>query len=321
MSIFITGVAGFVGTNLAAAMLKRGDKVSGFDNLSLGSARNVEAIRRHGAFDFEVVDLADVDAYRRALRALHARSPVTEVWHLAASSDIAAGVADAGVDLRDTFMTTYNTLLLMKELGIGTIVFASSSAVYGDLGERKLSEDTGPLFPISNYGAMKLASEGVISAALESHLQRAFVFRFPNVAGVPATHGVILDFVRKLRASPGNLDVLGDGSQRKSYLHVDELVDAMLFVRSRARERLGYYNIGADDEGVTVHFIAQQVVQLVAPGARITFGQGSKGWVGDVPKFAYATDKLSKLGWRPTLSSAEAIRKAIGQIAEQERAR
>ena len=318
MSIFITGVAGFIGCNLTAAMLERGEEVAGFDNLSLGSTRNLEPLLGHRKFTFEVADLSDSDAYRRALGALHARKPITEVWHLAASSDIPAGIGNPEIDLRDTFMTTINTLRLMKELGIKTLVFASSSAIYGDLGDRVLTEDTGPLFPISNYGAMKLASEAAISAAVESHLDRAFVFRFPNVVGVPATHGVILDFIRKLKLTPGNLDVLGDGTQRKCYLHVEELVDAMLFIRKHALDRLNYHNIGADDEGVTVRFIAEQVTQRVAPKARITFGRGKKGWVGDVPKFTYSVAKLSALGWRPKLSSAQAVQRAADQVAEQE---
>jgi UDP-glucose 4-epimerase len=318
MAIFITGVAGFVGCNLARALLRRGEQVAGFDNLRLGSARNIEALARDPNFAFEAVDLADLEAYRRALKATHARTPIAEVWHLAASSDIPAGVADPHVDLRDTFMTSFNSLVLMKELAIPLIAFASSSAVYGDLGERALTEDTGPLFPISNYGAMKLASEALISAALESHLSRAFVFRFPNVVGTPATHGVILDFVRKLKASPDTLRVLGDGTQRKSYLHVDELIEAMLFIRSRAPERLSYYNIGAPDEGISVRDIAQAVVERVAPGARIEFGRGAKGWVGDVPRFKYSTAKLAALGWRPTLGSAEAVCKAVEQVARQE---
>ncbi|MGA8005143.1 MAG: NAD-dependent epimerase/dehydratase family protein, partial [Burkholderiales bacterium] len=267
---------------------------------------------------FEAVELADLETYRQALREAHARSAITEVWHLAANSDIPAGIADPGVDLRDTFMTTFNTLALMKELGIPTIAFASSSAVYGDHGDRLLSEDSGPLFPISSYGAMKLASEGAISAALESHLERAFVFRFPNVIGTPATHGAIYDFVRKLRATPTNLDVLGDGTQQKSYLHVEDLVEAMLFIRARAPERLACYHIGAEDEGVTVRFIAEQVVAAVAPAARITYGHGNRGWVGDVPRFAYSVAKLTKLGWRPKLGSAQAVRKAVAQVAAQE---
>lgn len=318
MTIFITGVAGFLGCNLAAILLARGNTVIGFDNLSRGTLTNLQSIATHPRFRFEAVDLADIDAYRRALRRLHETSPVSEVWHMAANSDIPAGIADPATDLRDTFMTTYNTLLLMKELGIGTIAFASSSAVYGDLGDRILTEDTGPLFPISNYGAMKLASEAIITAALESYLDRAFVFRFPNVVGVPATHGVILDFVRKLKATPGNLEVLGDGTQRKSYLHGDDLLDAMLHIRDHVPDKLGYFNIGAEDEGVTVKVIAEAVVERVSPQARITYGRGNKGWVGDVPKFAYSTAKLSKLGWRPRLGSAAAIRKAVDQVAQQE---
>ena len=321
MRALITGVAGFVGANLARRLIERGDEVVGFDNLGRGAAANLEAVLRHPNFAFEAVDLADLDAYRRALAGAHSRKPVTEVWHLAASSDIPAGVADPQVDLRDTFMTTFNTLLVLKELGIRTLAFASTSAVYGDLGARTLTEDTGPLFPISNYGAMKLASEAAISAALESHLERAFVFRFPNVIGVPATHGVILDFVRKLAATPGRLDVLGDGTQRKSYLHVEELVDAMLYIRAHAGAKLNYFNIGPDDDGVTVRFIAEKVVEALAPGARIAFGKGNKGWVGDVPAFTYSTAKLAALGWRPRLGSREAVCKALAEIVRQESGR
>ena len=318
MTIFISGIAGFVGCNLAKTLLERGHQVAGFDNLCRGSTANLASVQGRPGFSYETVDLADIDAYRRALRALNSRSRVEEIWHLAANSDIPAGIGDPAVDLRDTFMTTFNTLLLMRELEIRTIAFASSSAVYGDLGSRNLTEDVGPLFPISSYGAMKLASEAALSAALESHLERVFVFRFPNVIGVPATHGVILDFIRKLKATPGNLEVLGDGTQQKSYLHVDELVDAMLFIRERARDKLNYYNIGADDEGITVRFIAETVVERVAQGARISFGEGNKGWVGDVPRFTYSIGKLSSLGWRPRLGSAQAVRRAVGEIAEQE---
>jgi UDP-glucose 4-epimerase len=318
MSVFITGVAGFIGCRLAGALLERGETVAGFDNLCRGSVRNLEPVLSHPKFSFAAVDLADMAAYGAALRALHARQPITQVWHMAANSDIPAGVGDATVDFRDTFLTTFNSLMLMRELGIGTIAFASSSAVYGDLGDRILSEDIGPLFPISNYGAMKLASEAAISAALESNLQRAYLFRFPNVIGVPATHGVIQDFMRKLKATPGNLEVLGDGTQQKSYLHVDDLIDAMLFIRAHAQERLNYFNIAADDAGVTVKYIAQAVVGRIAPRATISFGKGDKGWVGDVPRFKYSTEKLSALGWRPRLNSVMAISKAVEEIAKQE---
>jgi UDP-glucose 4-epimerase len=240
------------------------------------------------------------------------------VWHLAANSDIPAGIADPGVDLRDTFMTTFNVLRVMEERKIGELLFASSSAIYGDLGEKELTESTGPLFPISNYGAMKLASEAMITAAVEKFLGRALLFRFPNVVGLPATHGVILDFVRRLRSEPDHLDVLGDGSQQKSYLHVTELVEAMLFIQARAAKKVDVFNIGPTDTGIFVRDIARETAAAVAPGARLNFGTDNKGWVGDVPRFTYSTAKLSALGWTPKLSSLEAVRRAIDEINRQE---
>ena len=243
--------------------------------------------------------------------------PISEVWRLAADSDIPAGIADPGVDLRDTFMTTFNVLRVMEERKIGELLFASSSAIYGDLGEKELSESTGPLFPISNYGAMKLASEALITAAVEKFLGRALLFRFPNVVGLPATHGVILDFIRRLRSDPDHLDVLGDGSQRKAYLHVSELVDAMVFIQARAANKVDVFNIGPTD-GIFVRDIARETVSAVAPGARLKFGTDNKGWIGDVPRFTYSTAKLSALGWTPKLSSLDAVRRAIGEINHQE---
>lgn len=320
MSALITGVAGFVGCNLAEALLARGARVFGVDNFCRGTRANLERVQGHIRFNFTEVDMTDLAAYRTAFAEFQAVEPVTEVWHMAANSDIPAGIADAGIDLRDTFMTTYNTLELMKTFGVGVIAFASSSAIYGDLGERELAEDIGPLLPISNYGAMKLASEAAISAAAESYLQRAYLFRFPNVIGVPATHGVILDFVRRLAATPQRLEVLGNGTQQKSYLHVEELVDAMLFIREHAPEKVAVYNIGAGDAGVTVRFIAEETVRQVSPGAQIVFGQGNKGWVGDVPRFIYSVDKLRALGYRSRLGSIEAVRLALGQIIQQEQA-
>jgi UDP-glucose 4-epimerase len=215
-------------------------------------------------------------------------------------------------------MTTYNTLEVMKQHQIPVLAFASTSAVYGDLGERLLDENIGPLFPISNYGAMKLASEALISASVESFLQAAYIFRFPNVIGTPATHGVLLDFIEKLRKTPDLLEVLGNGSQRKGYLHVEDLIEAMLAIQKLSHEPLNYFNIGAGDEGIYVRDIAKIVVDAVSPGAQIQYGLGDKGWVGDVPRFQYSVEKLRKLGWSPKLSSAEAVRLAVKQILAQQ---
>jgi UDP-glucose 4-epimerase len=208
----------------------------------------------------------------------------------------------------------------MKAYRISNLYFASSSAIYGDLGDQPLHENIGPLLPISNYGAMKLASEALISAAAESYLKRACLFRFPNVVGIPATHGVILDFVRKLKMSDGNsLEVLGNGTQRKSYLHVSDLIAAMLLVRAQSDlPKTLPINIGPVDDGVYVRWIAEKVVERVAPTSFIQFGTENRGWVGDVPKFRYSTSKIRALGWAPALGSEAAVLRAIDEIAVQE---
>ena len=319
MSVLVSGAAGFIGCNLVKALLDDGKHVVAFDNLSRG---RVEYLRQFGNdphFSFSVVDLADYDQLRAGLARVHSAEPIDEAWHLAANSDIPGGVSDPAVDLRDTFMTTFNLARAMKDFGIPALAFASSSAIYGDRPGITLTESTGPCLPISNYGAMKLASEGVISAAAESHLAQAFIFRFPNVVGAPATHGVIFDFIHRLRDNPSRLDVLGNGTQQKGYLHVDDLIGAMRFIRAQSRERVTCCNIGASDEGATVRFIAEETVAAVAPGARIAFGEGDRGWVGDVPQFSLSVEKLHGMGWRPKLGSRDAIRRAIREIAAQDR--
>jgi UDP-glucose 4-epimerase len=316
MSILITGVCGFIGSNLANLLLKNGERVIGVDNLSRGSLKNITSIEHNSNFHLIETEICNYSLFIESVTSFHIKYPITEVWHLAANSDIPAGIENAQVDLSDTFMTTFNTLKLMKELKIKIMSFASTSAVYGNLGDRKLVEDIGPLFPISNYGAMKLASEASISAAVENYLEKAFIFRFPNVIGMPATHGVIFDFIQKLRETPENLNVLGDGTQQKTYLHVDELIDAMIMIRYNSNDKINYFNIGANDEGATVKFIAEEVVKTFAPKASITYGEGNKGWVGDVPKFTYSVDKVHNLGWKPKLNSAQSLQKAIKQIVE-----
>ena len=325
MTILITGVAGFIGSNLARPLLAQGKTVIGLDNLCRGSLANISDLQFNPAFTFCEIELSNLAAYEECVSSYLQKSiskgltkDISEVWHLAANSDIPAGMRDTAIDLRDTFMTTFNTLEVMKKHHIPVIAFASTSAVYGDLGDALLTEDIGPLFPISSYGAMKLASEALISASVENFLEKAYIFRFPNVIGTPATHGVILDFIHKLQKTPNNLEVLGNGSQRKGYLHVEDLIDSMLAIQKLAQEPVNYFNIGAGDEGIYIRDIAQIVVDALAPGATITFGQVDKGWVGDVPRFEYSIEKLKKLGWVPKYNSLEAIRLAVKQIlAEQ----
>ena len=284
-----------------------------FDDLSRGTLKAMEGLFGRPGFRFTQVDCGEPDPIDAAL----GDEVPAEVWHLAANSDIPAGVADYRVDLRQTFLTTVAVLDVMKRRGIGTIHFASSSAIYGDHGDNIIHEDIGPLQPISNYGAMKLASEAQLRAAKEAYLDRVSIFRFPNVIGVPATHGVILDFVQKLIKTPHQLDVLGNGTQQKSYLHVEDLVAAMLHIAARG-ESYAVYNIGPTDDGVTVRFIAETVRNQFQPDAVISFGEGNRGWIGDVPKFCYSVDRLLATGWTPSMGSVVAVERAVAEIIAQE---
>ncbi len=315
MHHFITGIAGFIGSQLADSLLKSGDQVSGADDLSLGRREHLDLARKNPRFYFIKSDLS---AAAQALKSLSAAAKwggrPDIIWHLAANSDIPAGAKDALVDFKRTLQTTFAMIETAKSLGIRRIAFASTSAVYGERDD-VLSEDSGPMLPISSYGANKLAGEALLSAAAETHLDRTWIFRFPNVVGPRATHGAIFDFAARLAASPQSLKVLGDGLQTKPYLHVEELIDAMEFIVSRAAERRNVFNIGPNGAGTSVKFMAEQTVARMAPGTPIVYTGGDRGWVGDVPRFRYDTKRLKHLGWRPKLSSDQAVLRAIDEVA------
>ncbi len=315
MHHFVTGVAGFIGSHLADTFLASGARVSGADDFSLGRPEHLRYAHTNPGFRFFERDVSRTEAAVECLRAASEwAGPPDIVWHLAANSDIAAGALDASVDFKRTLQTTFAVLEAARSVGLKKIAFASTSAVYGERDDL-LTEDSGPLLPISNYGATKLASEALISAAAEAFLDRIWIFRFPNVVGPRATHGAIFEFIKRLTPGAANLKVLGDGSQTKPYLHVSELIDAMNFIVAKASGRRNVFNIGPEGAGTRVTFIAEQVIARVLPATPIVYTGGDRGWVGDVPYFRYSTVKLARLGWRPKLSSDEAVLRAIHEIA------
>ena len=232
----IAGGAGFIGCNLSQLLTKLEDsRIVILDNLSNPNINlNTFNSTLQSNTIFHKVDLSDYSNAVSVFDLIAASCDLTKatIWHLAANSDIPSGVNDPNIDYRDTFLTTFNLLKAAKQFSIKKFIFASSSAIYGDHGSTCINELTSPLMPISNYGAMKLASEAICFSAREDFLDDLRVFRFPNVVGVPATHGVLFDFVRKLNATPNNLDVLGNGTQSKSYLHVSDLVYGMIYLSS-----------------------------------------------------------------------------------------
>jgi UDP-glucose 4-epimerase len=311
MNILVTGAAGFIGSHLVDALLARGHRVVGVDNLSLGTRANLRGVLENPSFKLVECDISE----EKFVETFDPGCKIDWVWHMAANSDIPAGVHDANVDFKDTFLTTFRVLAWMRKNSVPRLAFASTSAVYG-LRDEPITEDSGPMLPISNYGAMKLASEACISAAAEAWLGRADIFRFPNVIGSRATHGALFDFVRRLRQNPAQLEVLGDGTQQKPYLHVANLVEAMLFIADHAKEKVNYFNVGPEDN-VSVRAMAEEVVSQAAPGAEIIYGTDSRGWVGDVPKFRYSTAKLRDLGWGAQMTSPEAVKLAVSEIVAE----
>ena len=310
MNKLIIGGAGFIGSVLTKKILKDNSNVIIIDKLLLGSRDYIDSNK----VELINLDINDIDSVLKELKG----KKIEEVWHMAANSDIPAGVENIEVDLNDTFMTTVSTLKVMKEIDCKKLYFASSSAIYG-YNENRLHEDIGPLMPMSNYGAMKLSSEAIISASLEIFLEKVCIYRFPNIVGIPATHGVLLDFIKKLKKNKSVLEVLGNGTQTKAYLHVTDLVEGMIFIKNNTANGLNYFNLGAIDDGVSVKQIAEEVIKFVSPNTKINYQNSDRGWVGDVPKFYYSVKKLKDLGWTPRMSSLEAIQKAVKEVALQEK--
>jgi UDP-glucose 4-epimerase len=303
--ILVTGAAGFIGSHLCEKLVENYE-VLGIDNLSLGNLKNIGSFLDNKNFQFFEIDILNRDMIEPTFRFYH----YDTIFHLAANSDISKG--DPRIDIDNTFNTTLVLLEQCRKHNIKEFVFASSSAIYGET-EQLLTEDFGPLNPVSHYGAAKLASEAFVNSYCTNYGIKSWICRFPNVCGERATHGVILDFMEKIRKNPLQLDVLGDGNQIKPYIYVKELVDAMLFIWENAGEMLNIYNIGVNTR-TTVREIAEMVVEEMGKYILIHYEFKDRGWMGDVPQFNFSTKKLKTLGWSPLLTSNEAVATAIRRM-------
>src|ERR1700730_2922595 len=309
MRVVVTGGAGFIGSHLCDRLLDRGGDVWCVDNLRLGQRRNIAHLATSPAFRFIELDVLD----RPALGALFDEARFDAVFHLAANSDIAAGAGDFRLDLELNQLTTVAVLEAMQAHGVKRLFFASTSAIFGET-DALLHEDFAPLKPISFYGASKLAAEAYVSVFAHTFGGRAVILRFPNVVGERATHGVIYDFLGKLEADRGRLEVLGDGNQLKPYLYVSDLVGAILTAWDKAQGPFVVYH--AAGSGMTSVRQIAEIVVAAAGGSdtRIVYTGGDRGWPGDVPRFRYDVSRLQALGWQPQRHSAEAGRYAGGRI-------
>lgn len=305
MKILVTGGAGFIGSHLCDALIQANHEVIVVDNLILGKMENINHLMKLPNFHFYKEDILNFEG----LKQIFNKHAFDMVFHMAANSDIQKGSADPEIDFNLTFKTTFNVLQCMKEFNVKKLFFASTSAIYGETSDW-LTENYGPLHPVSNYGAGKLASEAFISAFSATYNIQTWITRFPNVVGERFTHGVIYDFIHKLKSNPNELEVLGNGEQNKPYLYVKDLIEGILFVCNNSHERFNVYNLGSNTR-TKVKEIAKMVIEEMGLNARINYTGGDRGWVGDVPEFKYDVSKINQLGWRAKYTSNESVRLAI----------
>lgn len=312
MKILVTGAAGFIASNLIPRLLGRGDEVYGVDNFFLGKRAYVV---KHDRFHFHEFDLLDLD---RLVKLFESAEPDL-VWHLAANSDISYGTKYTDFDLKGGTLATYNILEGMRRTGAKEIVFSSSGAVYGEPEIMPTPENYGPILPISLYAASKVACEGLITAFTHNYDMRCWIFRFGNIVGPNPTHGVIHDFVLRLRENPRELVVLGDGTQSKPYVYVDDCIEGMEFGYRNAHDAMNYYNLAVEDQ-TSVTEIAEWTIEAMGirrQSINVKYTGGPRGWKGDVAQVKLDTRRMRQLGWRPKLSSKESVRRTIKEIVEQ----
>ncbi|QKY16468.1 NAD-dependent epimerase/dehydratase family protein [Halorubrum sp. CBA1229] len=299
----VTGGAGLVGSHLAARLLDRGATVRVADDLSKGDRDRVP----DGA-DFIETDLTDSDDVAEAVT-----GDLDIVFHFAAYTD--TNYDDDRELFEDNTAMTYNVLERMHEVGVDRLAFTSSSTVYGEA-PRPTPEDHGPLEPISIYGSSKLADEALISTHAHSYGVRSWVFRFANIVGPHQRGNVIPDFIQKLDEDPSELEILGDGRQEKSYMHVSECVDAIQYVVEHAADDLNVYNLGTRTT-TSVTAIADIVADELGVDPEYAYTGGDRGWTGDVPKMRLSIERLVDLGWEPAIESDEAVRRSASELIDE----
>lgn len=311
--VFISGGAGFIGSHLVASLLRENtiERVVIFDNFSSGQATYIEESAKDRRVDVVEGDLKDLGAVTAAMVGSDT------VFHLAANPDIAKAVTQPDIDFWEGTYLTQNVLEAMRVSGARKILYTSGSGVYGENPAVAFAEDYGPCSPISTYGASKLACEGLIAAYCHMFELAGRAFRFANVVGPRQTHGVGYDFIRRLKADPTRLRILGDGSQKKSYIHVEDVLAAIRLADECAREKYAMFNVATDDY-ITVTQIADLAVEVsgLAPGGetKYEFTGGDRGWKGDVPVVRFDCTKIKALGWKARRSSGEAVRDAMAAM-------
>ena len=304
MAIVVTGCAGFIGSNLVDRLLAQGCSVLGIDNFSTGQRRFLENAFKHPQFRLAEGDTLDlpglIDLFKGA----------EWVIHLAANADVRFGTENPRKDLEQNTIATHNVLEAMRANGVKRIVFSSTGSVYGEAAVIPTSEDSP--FPVqtSLYGASKLAAEGLITAYCEGFGLQSYIFRFVSILGERYSHGHVFDFYRQLRRDPTKLSVLGNGKQRKSYLYVQDCIDAILLAMEKAKGKINIFNLGVDDF-CEVNDSIGWISETLGVEPQVEYAGGDRGWIGDNPFIFLDTGKIQALGWKPKLSIRDGVIKTV----------
>lgn len=311
MKFIITGCAGFIGSTLVDRLLLLGHEVIGVDNFSTGQRKFLEYASRSPNFSLREIDLLDLHDLKNAF------SGGGMVFHLAANADVRFGTEQPRRDLEQNTIATFNVLEAMRVNDIKKIVFSSTGSVYGEALVVPTPEN-GP-FPIqtSLYGASKAACEGLISAYCEGFGFRSWIFRFVSILGERYTHGHVFDFYQKLQTDPTCLSVLGNGKQRKSYLYVQDCIDAILLAIDKTKEKVNIFNLGVDGY-CEVNDSISWICQELGVNPVLNYSGGDRGWIGDNPFIFLDTKKIQSLGWRPKISINEGVIKTVQYLRDNE---
>ena len=311
--IIISGSAGFIGNNLKDLFIKKGYEVYGIDKKNKLQRMFIKKFPKNSNYKFFKINLSSKNNISKVQEKFK-NIEFDSFWHFAANSDISKGSKNIEIEFKDTFLTTKNSLEIARMLNIKKFVFASSSAIFGSV-DYKISENYGPCLPKSNYGAMKLSSEGLIST-YSIFFQKIIIARFPNVVGVDNTHGLIFDMLKKSKKT-NKIKVLGNGFQKKPYIHVYDLINILFKIYKRKSNNITeIYNIGPDDRGITVRHIIKKLSSLkIFTKKKFIYEKKLVGWIGDIPKYSYDIKKLKKILKISNINSSKtAINITINQI-------
>ena len=305
--VVVTGGAGFIPSHLEDILVEKGHDVISVDMIEKGRCLNIEHLMGKDNFSYVQMDITDTESFVKLTK------DCDFIYHLAANSDIQNGGQNPSIDYKNTFQTTRSICEAMMKHCIENMFFSSTSAVYGNI-KGQLNEMTGGLKPISFYGAFKLASEAMISSYSYMNDFNALVFRFPNVIGPRLTHGVIFDFIRKLKKDPKRLQILGNGKQNKQYVYVTDLVKGIADFSDKIEKGYNLYNVSTESF-TDVNTIADLVCKrLGLDDVKYEYTGGECGWKGDVPSFEYDISKAKKRGWKYSFNSTESVRETLKNV-------